>query len=280
MAIKNFISTIWSENLLTALDAQYVGVANCNRDYDGDIKEKGSIVKICGVGDVSVKDYSANTDIDTQTLSDTCVDLCIDQAKYFNFQIDDVDRAQSSPKLMDAAMKVAADKLAKAADKFVYSLPSDIDIKLNVSTPDDFEAIEKTILRARQILYYKNGGDSSEVVLELPPEVAHALLKRKIATATDNKEMLETGCIGHFYGCKVFVTPNLEAIPDGNIVSFKAMMRTKRAIAFAEQISEVEAYRPEKRFADAVKGLHLYGAKIVYPEEIIGLSFTLDLSNG
>lgn len=44
-------------------------------------------------------------------------------------------------------------------------------------------------------------------------------------------------------------------------------MRTKRAVAFAEQISEVEAYRPEKRFADAVKGLHLYGAKIVYPAE-------------
>lgn len=279
MAITNFISSIWSENLLTALDAQYVGVANCNRDYDGEIKEKGSVVKICGVGDVSVKDYNANTDIDTQTLSDTCVDLCIDQAKYFNFQIDDVDRAQSSPKLMDAAMKVAAEKLAKTADKYVYSLHSEATRKFSVTTPDDFDAIEKNILRARQILYYKNVGDATEVVLELPPELAHALLKRNIATATDNKEMLETGCIGYFYGCKVYVTPNLEGIPDGNIVAFKAMMRTKRAIAFAEQISEVEAYRPEKRFADAVKGLHLYGAKIVYPEEIVAFEFTLDLSN-
>ena len=46
-------------------------------------------------------------------------------------------------------------------------------------------------------------------------------------------------------------------------------MRTKRAIAFAEQLSEIEAYRPEKRFADAVKGLHLYGVKVVYPEEMV-----------
>lgn len=278
MAITNFISTIWSENLLTALDAQYVGVANCNRDYDGEIKEKGSIVKICGVGDVSVKNYNANSDIDTQTLSDTCVDLCIDQAKYFNFQIDDVDRAQSSPKLMDAAMKLAANKLAKAADKYVYSLHDNISLKYRITTPDDFDAIEKAILRARQVLYYKNVGDSTEVVLELPPEVAHILLQRNIAKATDNKEMLETGCIGYLYGCKVFISTGFDNIPDGNLVTFKAMMRTKRAIAFAEQISEVEAYRPEKRFADAVKGLHLYGAKIVYPEEIIGFEFNINLT--
>jgi hypothetical protein len=52
-------------------------------------------------------------------------------------------------------------------------------------------------------------------------------------------------------------------------VKYKCLMRTTRAIAFAEQLSEIEAYRPEKRFADAVKGLHLYGAKVVYPEEMV-----------
>ena len=49
----------------------------------------------------------------------------------------------------------------------------------------------------------------------------------------------------------------------------KCLARTKRAIAFAEQLSEIDAYRPEKRFADAVKGLHLYGAKVVHPTEMI-----------
>ena len=49
------------------------------------------------------------------------------------------------------------------------------------------------------------------------------------------------------------------------------LVRTKRSIAFAEQLSEIEAYRPELRFADAVKGLHLYGAKVVYPEEMVCL---------
>ena len=109
MAITNFIPTIWSENLLTALDKQYIAVANCNRDYEGEIKNKGSVVKICGVGDITVSDYTKDTDMSApQALSDTVMELKIDQAKFFNFQIDDVDKAQCTPKLMEAAMKSAA----------------------------------------------------------------------------------------------------------------------------------------------------------------------------
>ena len=55
----------------------------------------------------------------------------------------------------------------------------------------------------------------------------------------------------------------------------QCVARTKRAVAFAEQLSEVEAYRPELRFADAMKGLHLYGAKIVYPEEMVLLNLSM-----
>ena len=55
----------------------------------------------------------------------------------------------------------------------------------------------------------------------------------------------------------------------------RCAIRTKRAIAFAEQLSEIEAYRPELRFADAVKGLHLYGAKVVYPNEIVCLDISV-----
>ena len=123
MAITNFIPTVWSENLYKELDKQYVAVANCNRDYEGDIKNAGSVVKICGVGSITINNYSKNIDMSNpQALSDTVRDLTINQSKYFNFQIDDIDKAQASPKLMDAAMSVAASALADMADKYVYSL--------------------------------------------------------------------------------------------------------------------------------------------------------------
>ena len=126
MAINHFIPTVWSESLHQALEGRYVGVANCNREYEGEIKNCGAVVKICGVGSVDVGDYTKNTDMTSpQALSDTVCELTIDQAKYFNFQIDDIDRAQCTPKLMDAAMRVAASGLAAAADSYVYSLYKD-----------------------------------------------------------------------------------------------------------------------------------------------------------
>ena len=104
MAITNFIPTVWSENLYTELDKKYIAVKNCNRDFEGDIKGKGAAVKICGIGNVSVSDYTKNSDMTApETLSDSVRTLTIDQAKYFNFQIDDVDRAQSNPKVMNEA---------------------------------------------------------------------------------------------------------------------------------------------------------------------------------
>ena len=78
-------------------------------------------------------------------------------------------------------------------------------------------------------------------------------------------------------GCKVFVSNNInKLISDGGATTaYRCMMRTKRAIAYAEQLSEIEAYRPESRFCDAVKGLHLYGAAVIYPEELYVLEYVI-----
>lgn len=270
MAITNFIPTIWSENLSRALDNQYIGVANCNRDYEGEIKNCGSVVKICGVGEVNISQYTKDTDMSLpQTLSDTVTELKIDQAKYFNFQIDDVDRAQCTPKLMDAAMKVAAAGLAKDADRYVYSLYSHAANAVNVdySSP---ETLFEAIIRARELLYSANVLDSSDVVIEVSPAVASILLKAKINLCNDNSSTLETGCLGSIAGCRIYVSNNIVIHEEAGQFNFhKCLMRTRRAIAFAEQLSEINAYRPEKRFADAVKGLHLYGAKVIYPQEMV-----------
>ena len=84
-----------------------------------------------------------------------------------------------------------------------------------------------------------------------------------------NNNVLETGYLGSLFGCKIFVCNNIAVTKSSGNDVHHCILRTKRAIAFADQLSEVEAYRPEKRFADAVKGLHLYGAKVVYPNEMV-----------
>ncbi len=273
MALTNFIPTIWSEALYQELDNKYIAVKNCNREYEGDIKSKGNTVKISGVGDISVFDYTRNTDMSApETLSDTARTLTIDQAKAFNFQIDDVDKAQSVPRLMQVAMKKAASALANTADNYVFGLVNSCEEE-NVLDMGNVTAenIIDSILSVRTKLYRSNIYDSDDVIFEVSPEIGELIMKAKINLSTGNRDVLENGCIGSVSGAKIYVSNNV--VRDGNI--HKCVARSKRSVAFAEQISEIEAYRPEKRFADAVKGLHLYGAKIVFPEEYFVMNFNL-----
>lgn len=275
MAIKNFISTVWSENLYQALDKQYIAVANCNRDYEGEIREKGNTVKICGLEPISISDYTKNSNMSMPSvLTDNVRELVIDQAKCFNFQIDDIDRAQSTPRLMELAMKNAANTLADTADSFVYGLYGDAGVTITKSDVSVDNIID-TLIDARTTLFSNNVSDPHDIVIEVSPEIAGLILKAKVALSTDNGEALENGCIGSIGGCKIYVSNNICQEETETGFKHKCLARTKRAVAFAEQISEIDAYRPELRFADAVKGLHLYGAKVVYPSEMVLLDLTV-----
>ena len=275
MAITNFIPTVWSENLYQELDKKYIGVANCNRDFEGEIREKGNTVRICGVGEVIVSEYTKNSNMNSPaTLSDTARDLTINQAKYFNFQIDDIDRAQSSPKLMEAAMKNAASALANDADRYVYSLYGQAGSSIKCEDVN-VNNIINLIIDARTKLFNNNVANPEDIVIEVTPDIAGLIMKAKVSLSTDNTDVMEAGCIGAIGGCKIFVSNNVKKVEGDAGYEHKCLARTKRAIAFAEQLSEIDAYRPELRFADAVKGLHLYGAKVVYPKEMVLLDLNV-----
>lgn len=272
MALTNFVSSVWSETLLSQMNNKYIAVSNCNRDFDGDIKGKGDRVKICGVGDITIFDYTKNTDFASgaQQLSNTEKMLIIDQAKAFNFVIDDIDRAQSNPKLMDAAVKNAAAALANTADKYIFEACS-LQAETILSETVNENNIIPFLIDAQTALLKKNVSDPADIVIEVTPDVGALILKNKISISKDDT-VLETGCIGKIAGCKVYVSNNVAM--SGK--THRCLVRTKRAMAFAEQLSEIDAYRPEKRFGDAVKGLHLYGSQLIYPDELIRLDLALE----
>ena len=102
------------------------------------------------------------------------------------------------------------------------------------------------------------------------PQIASLILKAKVNLSNDAADAaLEKGVLGSIAGCKIYVSNNVKTVEGSASVRHKCFVRTKRAIAFADQLSEINAYRPEHRFADAVKGLHLYGAKVIYPNELV-----------
>ena len=273
MSISNFIPVIWSEQLHQSLNDQYIAVAHCNRDFEYELKEKGgNKIKICGVGNINIHSFDPEFALEApQSVDDTCVELDINQMKYFNFMINDVDLAQTSPRLVEHTTKIAAEALAKDAEAYIFKICKGA--PMQVVCPDtEPESILQTILTARQKLYEQNVFDASDVVFEISPAVATELLKLKLFMPTVDPTIFETGYLGSFAGCKIYVSNNL--FTEDNKI-FNCVMRTTRAVAFAEQISEIVAYRPEDRFADAIKGLHTYGAKIIYPREIVNIKFEI-----
>ena len=267
MAITNFITSVWSETLLNSLEKEYVAVRNCNREFEGDIKAVGDSVKVCAVSKVDLFPYIKNSDLqDPQVLDDKAVRISADRARAFNFQIDDIDKAQSVPSIMRSAMRQAASALANDADSYVFgnyvNIGTENTIKNEAATAEN---IIDTMIAVREKMLTNNINSNTETVLEVSPAVASLILKAQITTLSNNADAIYNGYLGSFIGFDIYVSNNI-AEED---VFYKCFARTKRAIAFVEKIKSIVAYRPENRFADAVKGLYLYGTKIIYPEEIV-----------
>ena len=267
MAITNFITSVWSETLLNSLEKEYVAVRNCNREFEGEIKAKGDSVKVCGIKSVTVFNYIKNYAIQSpQVLEDKAVRISAEVARGFNFQIDDIDKAQSAPGIMKSAMRQAASALANDADRYVYRLHSDAEVEHNITNSAvSPENIIDTIISVREKMLTNNINSNTQTVLEVSPAIASIILKAQIAKLGNNADAMYNGYIGSFIGFDIYVSNNIDLV-DGH---YKCFARTKRAIAFAEKLKSIVAYRPEDRFADAIKGLYIFGAKVVYPEELV-----------
>ncbi len=274
MATNAFIPKVWSETLYQELEKELVAVRNCNREFEGDIKKVGDTVNICGLGDIEVFDYTKNSDMgDPQVLDSTNTMLRINKCKAFNFLIDDIDAAQQAPAVMQHAMHRAAIALAEAADQEVFSLHDNINSS-SVMTGDINETnIFEFLINVRTRMMKNNVGASDELILEVSPEIAAVILKAKLDM--EPAEVLEKGYIGRVLGFRVYVSNHVMKEDADGLLCHKCYVRTRRAVAFAQQVQEMEAYRPELRFADAIKGMILFGAKIVYPKEFLLLDLAI-----
>jgi hypothetical protein len=264
LAYQNFKQTFWSKHIQHELKKRAILADFCNTEFTGEAKY-GNQVKVLGVGRPSIGNY-LGTDIGTpETVEDSSVFLPIDKAKYFNFMVDDVDKAQSVPGLMEALMEEATLAMALQIDSDIaeiagknagaYSNSLQID-----SAADAKSAIDAGILKLRE----NDVPLDADVVMEIPPFVYAYLKEKYIDLDTDNTEMLRKGIMGRYDGVKVRVSNNLY---NDNTDDY-CLIRTKKAVAYVNQIDKVEPYRPEGLFSDAIKGLNVYGAKVVRPKEL------------
>lgn len=279
MSLNNFIPSIWAAMLLEALDKElhYAQTGVVNRAYEGEISTQGDRVKINSIGDVTIGSYSKNTDITSvETLTSSQQELVIDQAKFFNFAVDDVDKVQAKPDVMAEAMRRAAYGFRDVADSYVATLMvsaigSDNAIGTESSPKTDLGTAGKAYeyLVDLSVLLDKANTPTSGRWVIVPPWFHGALLKdsRFVSSGSAGADSrLANGFIGEAVGLRVLKSNNVPFTT--STTKFKIIAGHDIAVSYAEQILEVEAYRPEKRFSDAVKGLHVYGAKVVRPSNL------------
>lgn len=273
MAVTSFITELWNARLLYALEKAHVAANLVNRNYEGEIRQQGDTVHINSIGAVTVDDYTRNTDIDDpEVLTTTDQTLTIDQAKYFNFQIDDVDAAQVAGDMMDTAMQRAAYALNDAADAFLLQT-----IAAGVDTNNKIGGSAAIALTAENIyeniVALKTKLDNANVpttgrYIVVPPEIhALLLLDDRFVKASDGgtaNDTLLNGEVGRVAGFTVYMSNNVKYTTD----HWEIPASVQTSTTYAEQIVSTEAYRMEKRFADAVKGLHVYGAKVTDGKQI------------
>jgi len=265
MALDVFIPEIWSARLLAHLDKKHVYAKLVNREYEGEIKNVGDTVRISQIGDVNVKDYTKNTAIQApDELTGPQLTLTLDQAKYFNFAVDDIEAAQANVKLIDQAMERAAYALADTTDQYIASLVSQAGITIDDGAGGAI-VVDGTNVKAYDLLVdiavqlEQNNVPAANRWIVVPPWFMGQLLKDDRLMRVDYKNMIATGEIPGIVGLKVFVSNN---VPESSGV-YSAMAGFPEAIAYVEKVIKMEAYRPEDRFADAVKGLLVYGAKVL-----------------
>jgi len=272
MSLENFIPKIWSGRLLKELDEKHVFVDLCNREYEGDIGDVGDTVQINSIGDITVNDYTKNsTSISPEQLSDASTIMEVDQSKYFAFEVDDIDQAQQKPQVMQRAMDKAALSLADTADSYIAGLYSGAGIS---PTEEDWSGtidLQGAVKKIKQNLWENDVPSNADIWWVVNPEIYHMGLQDVVSDLSDNVSEFRNGQVGSVYGVDLYVSNNLTG--DGTDgTEYETMAGTGDAIAYVEQINKVEGYRPEDSFSDAVKGLHLYGSKVIRPEQLVNLS--------
>jgi N4-gp56 family major capsid protein len=279
MAISNFQPTLWSATLLDTLKNSLVFAAPAvaNRNYEGEIQRAGTSVKITNISDPTVGTFTKDTDITIQALTDATTTLTINQQKYFAFEVDDLDKAQSAGPILDQAAVQAAYALRNVADGVVAA-----ELKANalagnqlgakaVSSSDLAFALLKDFWVA---LTKQNVPVDGRWAVVTPDMYGKFLIDNRFinAQAAGTTDTLRNGRVGRALGFDIYVSNNCAAGASTGTMNYAGH---PMGISYADQILEVQAGRMEKRFADYVKGLHVYGTKVVRPGAIATADVTV-----
>lgn len=286
MAVTNFVPDIWSARILTNLSVTSVAAGICNRDYEGDASV-GDSVKITSITDPTITAYTGS-DMTPEDIDDATRALLLDQKQSFNFYLDDVERAQAvnGGAILAEAINRASYGLSNTLDAYVLDLmgagvsTSNPDHLLTQAAIDSAAESYDLLVRMGALLDEANVPQENRWAVVTPSFYGLMLKDSRFVAAGDvaGSSTRANGMIGQAAGLTLYKSNNL---PDGSLstsnTSKLILAGSTYATTLAEQVRSVEAYRVEKKFADGVKGLHVYGARVTRSTAIVAADCVVTL---
>lgn len=265
---------IWHKAYEKALQTLTSLRNHCDFKYQKDAKNADTVY-ILNAFEPTAKKYTPGTDIAREGVTATRKELKLDQFYYFNIELDDVDAVQSVDGALEAAADEGARSLSEQGDLYVANIiktkVADNTIKqIEASAVTKTNAVEK-VEKAFAILYGNNVKPSTNFYLEIKPTFYTLFRQNLTELYTNNVEMAKKGFVGK-YGNALVSIENL--LPNDGTNDLN-VLRTGKAIAFAEQLRETKHYEPEGSFSKAVKALYVFGAELINPEQICVIPTTM-----
>jgi hypothetical protein len=280
----NFIPEIWSGKLIENFYDATVLAAISNTNYEGEIRRMGDTVNIRTTPEITIKTYVKGQTLSVENPDKPKIQLIIDKGEYFACIEDDVDKVQSDVNLMDTWSKDASERMKIKIDQRVLTdiLPDisalnkgatagRISANIDLGTTGSPIAVTKTnvleyIVDIGTVLDEANAPESDRFIV-IPAKMAGLIKKSDLKDASltgDSVSVLRNGRLGMIDRFTVYMSHNLNNASG----KFSIIAGHKMGFTFASQMTEMESIRAESTFGNIIRGLQVYGYKVVKPEAL------------
>jgi len=284
----NFLPIIYSQKVQKFFRTASVVEDITNTDYAGEIEAYGDTVNIIKEPTISVASYTRGGQINIQNLADDQLQLTVDQANAFAFKVDDIEERQSHVNFEALATSSGAYALKDAYDENVIAAMfsgagttvgsdgSGTDTGFGTSETDPTDILANSAKR----LHAADVPTDNRWFLGTPEfyeQLGQASAKLMDASVTgDGASPLRNGNVldGLVNGFKLYMTNNFAASSTSNY--FKVMFGHMSSTATANAIAKTEVVRDPDSFADIVRGLHVFGRKVLRTEALIARHLLID----
>ena len=264
---QHFIPEVFSRKLQAKFYAQTMLSEVTTNEYEGEISGLGNKVNIRTVPAVSVADYDGS--ISYSDVTSSTIELNIDKAKSYAFKVDDILKEQADIDFLNEAAGDAAQNMKIAIEQDVFANVAAGSSLTDINgTPANITSANVLghILDAGQQLDENNIPEEGRFMI-INPAVATLLKQSELRQAYltgDNVSPLRNGFIGTVDRFNMYVSNNLSTT--SGVTS--GLYGHPKAIAYASQMTNTETVRLESSFGDGVRGLAVYGYKVILPTAI------------